>query len=270
MALIASLPMYDLPELRPAAEAVWRSMARTLRKTGVQGVPSSLTWRPVDELWRDRDLLFSQSCGYPLTHGYVGRLRPVATPCYGVEGCDGPLYRSAVVVRRTASHESLEACRGAICAVNGWESLSGWQALAALAAPLAPDGRFFGGARLTGSHLASVEAVAAGDADLAAIDAISWAQIRRFRPEKAQGLRVLTWTAPAPGLPFVTGADAEDHLVERLRRAVIAMLGDPEIRDQRDAMMLTGAEFLDIGDYACIRRLADRAARLGQPEPIAA
>ena len=270
MALIASLPMYDMPELRPAAEAVWRSMARTLRATGVQGVPARLTWRPPRDLWRDRDLLFSQTCGYPLTHGFEGRLRPIATPCYGAEGCDGPRYRSAVVVHRTASYDSLEACRGAVCAVNSWDSLSGWQALAARVAPLASDGRFFGAARLTGGHPASASAVAAGEADLAAIDAICWAHIRRFRPAVAKGLRVLTWTDPAPGLPFVTTADAEDHLVERLRRAVFAMLGDADIRNQRDTLRLSGAEFLDFGDYACVRRLARQAAAIARPEAIAA
>ena len=132
------------------------------------------------------------------------------------------------------------------------------------------DGRFFGAARLTGSHLASTMAVADGAADLAAIDAICWAHIRRLRPALAQSLRVLTWTDPAPGLPFVTSADAEDRQVERLRRAVLAMLDDPDIRQHRETLLLCGAELLDLRDYACVRRLAERAAVLGQPEPLAA
>ena len=270
MALSASLPMYDLPELRPAAEAVWQSMARTLRETGFQGVPARLAWRAPSELWRDRNLLFSQSCGYPLTHRFAGRLRPVMTPCYAAQGCDGARYRSAVVVRCDAPLETLRACSGATCAVNGWESLSGWQALAALVAPLARQGRFFNAARLTGSHLSSAVTVADGAADLAAIDAICWAQIRRFRPAVAQKLRVLAWTDPAPGLPFVTSADASDSLAERLRRAVRAMLADPDIREHREALMIRGAERLDLGDYACVRRLAERAAVIGRPPPIAA
>ncbi len=270
MAMTASLPMYDLPELRPAAEAVWRSMAGSLRAGGVQGVPTGLSWSPPRDLWRDRALLFSQTCGYPLINGFAGRLRPVATPCYRVEGCDGPRYRSAVVVRHSAGFETLDDCRGAVCAVNSWDSLSGWQALAALAAPLSRQCRFFGGARLTGSHLDSASAVAAGEADIAAIDAICWAHIRRYRPAVAQALRVLTWTEPAPGLPFVTSADAADHLVARLRRAVFAMLEDPAIDRDRDTLRLAGAEVLEIGDYAVIRDIADRAAALGQPEPLAA
>ncbi len=265
MALTASLPMYDLPELRPATEAVWRSLARSLRNNGVEGVPARLTWAPPRDLWCDRDLLFSQTCGHPLVHGFAGRLRPVATPHYDAEGCDGPRYRSAIVVRRDAVFRTLSDCRDRVCAVNGWDSLSGWHALAALAAPLAEDGRFFGAARLSGGHLASAKAVAAGEADLAAIDAICWAHFKRHRPAVAEGLRVLAWTDPAPGLPFVTSADAEDHLVNRLRDAVFAMLADEKVAEHRSTLLLGGADVLEIGDYACLRRLAERASAIIQP-----
>lgn len=270
MALVASLPMYDLPELRPAAEAIWLSMARTLRASGFEGTPARLTWAPPRQLWRDRELLFSQTCGYPLVHGYSGRLRPIATPCYHAAGCSGPHYRSAIVVRRSSDYQTLTDCRGRTCAVNSWDSLSGWQALAALVAPLADGGGFFGSARLTGSHLASAEAVASGAADLAAIDAICWAQLSRHRPTVAGALRVLDWTGPAPGLPFVTSADAEDHVVRRLRSAVFAMLADDSVRPQRDTLLLAGAEVLELGDYACVRRLAEQASVVGRPEVEAA
>lgn len=270
MTLTASLPMYDLPELRPAADAVWRSLARALRRTGLDGVPEQLTWAAPRDLWRDPDLLFSQTCGHPLVHGFAGRLRPVATPCYRAEGCEGPRYRSAIVVRRAASFENLADCRGRVCAVNGWDSLSGWQALAALAAPLAEAGRFFGAARLTGGHRASAAAVAAGDADLAAIDAVCWAHLQRHHPAATESLRVLAWTEPAPGLPFVASAAAEDLVVARLREAVFAMLADDTVREPRDALLLSGAEMLAIGDYACVRRLAERASVLERPSAEAA
>ena len=112
--------------------------------------------------------------------------------------------------------------------------------------------------------------MASGEADLAAIDAVTWAHIRRFRPAVAKALRVLTWTDPAPGLPFVASAGAADHMVERMRRTVFAMLGDPELQADRETLMLAGAEFLDIADYACVRHVAERAAVLAPPEPRAA
>ena len=85
-----------------------------------------------------------------------------------------------------------------------------------------------------------------------------------------QALRVLTWTDPAPGPPFVTSADAEDHLVARLRRGVMAMLEDPAIDRDRETLLLAGAEILEVGDYAVICDIAGRAAALGQPEALAA
>ena len=268
MALTASLPMYDLPELRPAAEAVWRSLARALRRAGLDGVPPALTWRPARELWRD--LLFSQSCGYPLTHGFAGRLRPVATPCYRAEGCAGATYRSAVVVAAGSDCRSFADCRGRICAVNSWDSLSGWQALAAKAAALAGTGRFFAGARLTGGHLASAAAVAEGASDLAAIDAVCWAHIGRHRPALARRLRVVAWTDPAPGLPFVASADAEDRVVVALREALSTMLRDDAVAGHRDTLLLSGVEILEAGHYGAVRTLAERAAALGRPALLAA
>lgn len=132
-------------------------------------------------------------------------------------------------------------------------------------APLAQDGRFFGAARLSGSHLASAQTVAAGDADLAAIDAICWAHMERHRPAVAQALRVLAWTDSAPGLPFVSSADAEDHVVLRLRDAVFVMLADDDIAEHRGALLITGADVLDLRDYACVRRIAERASALKRP-----
>ena len=267
MALTASLPMYDLPEIRPSAEAVWQSISASLIRSGLADVPDSLTWDAPDILWRDPGLLLSQCCGYPLTQGFAAFLRPVATPCYAAEGCDGASYRSAVVVHRDAPMRSLEACKGLICAVNGWDSLSGWQALAAMVLPLAQDRRFFGAATVSGSHLASVEAVADGHADLAAIDAVSWALYRRHRPELTDRLTVIDWTEPAPGLPLVTAAGADHVRIGLLRAAFDNMLADPGLQGHRGQLLLTGVEPLTLNDYACVSELAERAAGLERPPP---
>ena len=50
----------------------------------------------------------------------------------------------------------------------------------AAAAPLARDGRFFGRAINTGSHKASMELVASSQANIAAIDLVTWRMSRRF------------------------------------------------------------------------------------------
>jgi hypothetical protein len=66
---IASLPMYDLPEIRTATDQWWKRLADALRQEGIDGVPDAL-WRGDDYRmpWTHPDLLLSQTCGYPLTH----------------------------------------------------------------------------------------------------------------------------------------------------------------------------------------------------------
>ena len=116
----ASLPMYDLPEVRPALAALWAGLARHLAREGIADVPAALACdQPVAALWRRPDLLFSQCCGYDLVNAYAGALRPLATPCYRAPGCAGPSYRSIVVVAEDSAGRELEDLRGGVCAING-------------------------------------------------------------------------------------------------------------------------------------------------------
>src|SRR5918994_4527340 len=169
----ASLPMYDLPELRPALDALWTGLARHLAREGVPDVPRALTHgASLDALWSSPDLLFSQCCGYDLLNGYAGALHPLATPCYSAPGCVGPAYASVVVVAESSPASSLEDLRGSVCAINGWSSHSGMSALRALIAPQSRGGRFFERIEVSSSHRASLAMVARGEADVAAIDCV--------------------------------------------------------------------------------------------------
>ena len=62
----------------------------------------------------------------------------------------------------------------------------------------------------TGSHLASMEAVASGQADLAAIDCVTWSLTKTSRPDLAARLRIMGM-APCmvPALPYVVDASAD-------------------------------------------------------------
>ncbi|HHX89588.1 MAG TPA: PhnD/SsuA/transferrin family substrate-binding protein, partial [Paracoccus sp.] len=86
------------------------------------------------------------------------------------------------------------------------------------------------GVMMTGGHRASVLAVAAGRADLAAIDCRAWALAQRHEP-CARSLVVLGWTAARPGLPYVTGPRTAPALAERLTRTLIGMGCHPPLRE---------------------------------------
>ncbi|MGP1394812.1 MAG: phosphate/phosphite/phosphonate ABC transporter substrate-binding protein [Inquilinaceae bacterium] len=259
---LASLPMYDLPELRAATDAWWAGLATEFRRAGVDAVPDRLTRSPdPQDDWGDPDLLFSQTCGFPLTHAFAGRLTPLATPCHAAPGCDGPLYRSAVVARADRPDRTIGGFRGAVAAVNGFESQSGWNALAALVSPLADaSGAFFGAVRVTGSHAASLAALTEGVADIAAVDCVTLALLARHRPAAVAGLVRVAWTDAAPALPYVTRSDAHPDLVGRLKAGLAAAMEDPALADARAALLIAGHRAATMADYRPIREMAAGAA----------
>jgi len=262
----ASLPMYDLPEVRPALGALWAGLARHLAQAGIADVPAALAGaQPLATLWRRRDLLLSQCCGYDLVNAHAGALRPLATPCYAAPGCAGPRYVSIVVVAEHAPARGLEDLRGGVCAINGWGSHSGMSALRALIAPLARRGRFFAKVEVSGAHSASLAMVARGEADVAAIDCVVHALLARHRPAALRGTRPLTETAGAPAPPLVTRARADEDVVARLRAALVATFGDPTLAAARENLLLAGVEILPPAAYLRIGAFERCAARHGYP-----
>jgi ABC-type phosphate/phosphonate transport system substrate-binding protein len=264
---VASLPMYDLPELRAATGAWWQGLARAFRREGITDVPDALDRRAVyHEVWLLSGLLFSQTCGYPLTHALAGRVELVATPCYRAEGCEGPDYCSFVIVAADSAASAIEDLRGRRCAINGLDSQSGCNALRSLVARAAKEGRFFGSVAITGGHQASLASIASGQADVAAIDCVTHGLLARHRPRALEGTRVLCRTASAPALPYVTRAGADTDLLRRLRAGLERGLADPDLDGARAALLLEGAAVLPLAAYDRIDELEAVAIAAGYPE----
>ncbi len=259
--------MYDLPPLRAATDEFWSAIAERLRAAGIAEVPSALT-RDMGHVdtWRDPRLLFGQACQYPLASAWHDSVRLLALPVYAVPGCEGSRYRSAIIVRANDLAQGLADLRGRRCAVNERDSNSGSNLLRAAIAPLADQGRFFASVALSGGHLASVRAVAQGSADVAAIDCVSYAHIRRFDPEITAGLRILDWTPSSPGLPYVTARVSDAATVSALRAALAAVQADPALAAVRDALKLSGIDFAVDEDYVEVRQLERGALERGYPE----
>jgi ABC-type phosphate/phosphonate transport system substrate-binding protein len=261
---VASLPMYDLPEVRAATDAWWQGLARAFRREGLTDVPEALDRREnYKAIWASSDLLFSQTCGYPLMHSLAGLARLVATPCYDVDDCEGPNYCSLVIVAAEHPAAQVRDLRGLRCAINGPESQSGCNALRALVAGLAERGRFFGSVAVSGGHAASIAMVASGEADVAAVDCVTHALIARYRPAALAGTRVLCRTASAPGLPYITHGLADADLLRRLRAGLERAVADPTLAAARESLLLTGVAVLPLSDYDRITDMKSAAIAAG-------
>ncbi len=243
--MIASLGMYDPPPLMAANDRFWALIRDRLRARGI-AAPEALTrgegacW----PAWEAPGLVLSQTCGLPYRSRLHGRVTLVGTPDYGLEGCPPGHYRSLWVVRADDPRDRIEDFSGAVLAVNGADSQSGW------AAPLneaAARGIAFGGLLDTGAHVASARAVAAGQAALAAIDALTWA-ILAENGLAAPGLRVIGATPPTPATPYVAGAGADGEAAFAAVAGAIAALAPAD----RRRLHLRGLVRIPAADYLAV------------------
>jgi ABC-type phosphate/phosphonate transport system substrate-binding protein len=229
--MIATLPMYDWPETAAANNALWSRMRGRLLAEGIEAPQALLRPVALPETWLSPELLIGQTCSYPLETVLAGKVAYVATPTYAVAGCETPgTYRSVIIkqgpgedapVPETAAAALPFWPDNATLALNGFDSMSGWHALQRDCAALdrAPPTRHVE----TGSHRASVIAVAQGRADMAAVDCVSFALARLHDPAAAD-VHVAGWTAERPGLPLITSLNTPPQAMAALRRAARAEL----------------------------------------------
>lgn len=242
--------MYDMAETAAATDAWWAGLARHFGESGMADVPRNLT-RPGEgaAFWLRNDLLFSQTCGYPFLTALAGQVSLLATPCYDAPGCEDADYCSLVLVAETSGCDRFEDLRGRRCAINGVDSWSGHHALRLLIAVEGWAGGKFCDVLETGSHAASIKAIASGKADFAAVDCVTHANLARHRPAAVEGTRVLCRTPAMPGLPLIAGRAASPADVEAMRRSLTAALEDPHLVEVRAKLGITGMRWLRNGDY---------------------
>lgn len=237
---IAALPMYDL---QPAAvQAWWQGVAVALQEEGVTHVPAVLQWpSDLDAHWRDPALLLSQTCGHPLVTRLQGAVQVVGAMRYGAAGCEGIDYRS-VLLAREGDADTLPHFAGRVAAVNDLDSYSGCIALSKAVAAAGGDAGFFSRVQVTGSHRASIAALRAGMADIAAIDAVTHALIVRHQPGLLRGLRGIGFTAAAPGLPLISSLGTSAAELQALQGALQAACHAPALAEARRALLIEGFE----------------------------
>jgi ABC-type phosphate/phosphonate transport system substrate-binding protein len=264
---LASLAMYvDPPQLAIATEEFWGVIRGRLVEEGMTDIRPALDKTlHHNAAWLEPDMLLSQTCGLPYVKQMRGAVRLVATPVYDDPGCDGPTTVSFIIVRVDAPVGRLEELKGSRAAINEPGSNSGANLFRSAIAPFAGGGAFFSSVTETGSHSASIAAVAEGRADVAAIDCVTFGNIRRFDPDRLNNIRVIAETERGPGLPFVTGPRTTDEELATLRKILGEVADAPSLADVRDALSLRRFDILTDADYDRLAAIEEQAAALGYP-----
>lgn len=269
---ICAYPMYQMPELEHLIAAWWQGSRRHMLEQGLH-VPEQLA--QVDNHyphWRDKHLLLSQTCGYPLTHDLQGQVQYVATQGYNTPYSSGPNYCSLVLVRKDEGATDINAMRQTRVAFNGLDSQSGYHALCKLIAPLVANAQgqaFFSKVIEAGSHRRSLAMVAQGQADLCAVDCVTYTLLQHHAPAVVADLRILTSTESTPGLPYITSLSRSPETLSKLRSGLMAAGQDPALESIRDGLHMGPVVVLQGQQpYQAILDLAQQASVLGYEQLI--
>lgn len=200
---IVSLPMYDSDAMQGAHDLWWQVLKDELQDAGFDPPAHLHVGAELLKVWSSPSLLLGQTCGLPYVRYLRDKVQLVATPDYALDGCEPGWYRSVIIVRHDDPRQSLVDFAQSTAAINSLDSYSGCIAFRHHLINLFGMERFFAQIQITASHAASMQAVVSNSADVAAIDAVSWRSLSA-NTAVAGALRVLTFTAPAPGLPIVT------------------------------------------------------------------
>ena len=258
----ASLPMYNLPEMRAVNARFWQALRGLLVEAGLRDLPESLTFDlvPVPERIGP-EVVFSQTCGYPLETIFCGQAIRLGTPCYAVPGCDGPTHCGLFVVPAESPARELRDLRGGVFLFNNRHSNSGMNLPRRALADIAGGRPFSAKVIETGSHPGNLDRIARGEADATAVDNVTYAFWCRYRPEATRQVRILTPTPPSPAIPFVTSVVTPPATVQTLRRALRILMHDAAYEAVRGGLLLT--DVVDLPDTA-YRGLLDYEREAGE------
>ena len=243
---IAELGFYPFEDVAWAYDKLWNATAKRC-----SWLPRELT-RTSDptKLWQSNDLFVSQTCGWPLVTRLTDKVRVVGAFRQTTPESASHFYRSVVVGRVDGTPFDFQ---GSVAAVNEFESLSGWISL--IAAIHGPQESWRGEVRVSGSHAESVRMLCRGEADVASIDSVTLAHLRRIDPAVIASLFVICNGPLVPCLPIVAHRSISDSQLDELRQALSESTRDQNNADATSALFIKGFDPLDLDDYLPLKNL---------------
>jgi phosphonate transport system substrate-binding protein len=223
--------------------------------------------------WQERERLFDSGeihllwlCGFPYVDkadSTPGELELLAVPVPRGDRYQGrPIYFSDIVVRHESLFRSFDDLRGASWAYNEPRSHSGFNVVRAHLASRGQSGGFFSSVLESGAHSTSLELVASGKVDAAAIDSTVLEWHFAQRPNLGREIRVLETLGPSPIPPWVISRRLPETLRQKIRHLLVRMRREPFGRMLLARAGLERFVAADDRDYDPIRTMARAAAEV--------
>jgi phosphonate transport system substrate-binding protein len=239
---------------RPTYQRIagYLSQRAGVRAALVTGVSWQEQERMLDQGWAEVGFI----CGLPYTRK-IAQVELLAAPVMRAARYQGrPVYFSDVIVRHDSPFRSFADLRGATWAYNDPGSFSGFAVLRAHLAALGETRGYVGRLVESGGHLRSLELIAAGAVDAAAIDSVVLELELRRRPELAAQFRAVEAIGPSPIPPVVVARSVAAETKRRFRDALLLMHEDSEGQMILSDGMIARFVAVHDADYDDIRRKA--------------
>lgn len=204
-------------------QAVTDALARSL---SINIQLQQATHDPLDDplLLQDQlDLAFI--CGLPfIRHHQVNphQLQVLAVPVLSPSRYqDRPIYFSDVIVNAASKITQIPDLVGQSFCYNDSGSNSGYNLVRGYLLSNGYTSNFFGACLQSGSHQRSLQWVAEGRADWAAIDSMVLEQALRDHPTWANQVQVIAAIGPSPMPPIVVANHLNERAIQTLRSALL-------------------------------------------------
>lgn len=237
MPLIASFPWYPFDEIKEQYDIFWGLLRDALLEKKIDA-PEKLS--PPENFrihWASsRDLLLSQCCGYHIATK-AQQLEVIGAPDFMLDNLSPGEYRSIIITRKSQKGNALEDFLGCRAAFNEDQSFSGHTALLrALPLNLVQPNVFK--MEPSDSHQLSMQAVADGKADVAAIDEISFRLITNERPDLKKKLRIISYTENVAAPPYVTSSNRPAEEIDVIRDTLVSVSRTEEAKSALKSMYI--------------------------------
>ena len=248
---LASLSMYDWPETAHAIDVLWSHIQNQLIQREIEApLIVDRNTHPA-ALWSKPELIIGQTCGWPYANYLKEQVVPFARFHYDLPDCPAGHYNSVYIGHDDADYDHLTSPQAfefvEKIAMNSDDSQSGFHVFAEIAGKPSEEAIATEKRVVTGAHRNSISAVANGDANIAAIDAIAFELAKHYEPEAISRIVVLGASKPKPGLPLITSRDNQ-HLAPLLYEAVsVAINETPD--DVLQTLLIKGVVSAKPSDY---------------------
>jgi ABC-type phosphate/phosphonate transport system substrate-binding protein len=243
--------MYDWPETGHALDVLWSHIHNQLERREVHS-PAQLerNMHPA-AIWSEPELVIGQTCGWPYANYLKEQVVPFARFHYDLPDCPPGHYNSVYIghddddfdhLASSAAFEFIEKI-----AINSDDSQSGFHVFSEITGEPAEESIAKEKRIITGAHRNSISAIANGDANIAAIDAVAFELAKQYEPEAVSRVVVLGNSRPVPGLPLIT-SKANQELVPYLYEALQDALDDTP-QDILQTLFILGAVKAEPSDY---------------------